>query len=77
MLIISISLFLIARWIVCFFVVQRMIDFYYDHPSGWDKHQQSIFMTYPDTHPFKMIFKFWVWPISKVYPEYHRYKKGN
>lgn len=65
------------RALISYFLLSEMINFYYSNESGWDRYQQSIFETYPDTDPLKIAFKFWVWPISKVYPEYHAHKKGN
>lgn len=65
------------RALISYFLLNEMINFYYSDESGWYRYQQSIFEIYPNTHPLKIAFRFWVWPMSKVYPEYYEYKKGN
>lgn len=66
---------IVIRIIICAVIQRKMIDFYYSDESGWDTHQQSMFDAYPQLDTFKMIFKFWVWPMSKFYPEYRKGKK--
>lgn len=65
---------IVIRIIICAIIQRKMIDFYYSDKSGWDTHQQSMFDAYPQLDTFKMIFKFWVWPMSKFYPEYRKGK---
>lgn len=66
------------RSVICYIELGKMIEFYYSDETGWDTYQKSIYEVYPSTDILKMTFKFWVWPVSRFYPEHYQYKKyGN
>lgn len=69
---------LLVRSVIVALSVSGMIDFYYSDHSGWDTHQKSFYEAIPNIGVVHMTLRFWVWPVSRFYPEYRQFKrKGN